>query len=294
MSIATRSLRRHHRSVARCLLAVLLLALPTWGAALEVGATIAPHAHFVEAIGSPHVRVVQMIPAQRLPETFEPSPRELAAAADLELYFAAGLAGEARWLDRLQGLNGHMRRVDLGTPAETAGRAAPTPDDHAHGAADPHLWTAPAQAARQVERIRDALSVADPAHAAHYAARAAAYLDSLAALDRELAIRLEPFAGRVFLVWHPAWSHFAAAYGLEQLAVEHEGKSPGPRGLIALKQRVAREGLHTLFVQPQNAGPAVAAVARELAVATDTLDPLAADYRQNLRMVAARLAAELQ
>lgn len=290
MSIATRSRCGHRRAVTDCLLGCLLLLLPAVSSALKVGATIAPHAHFIEQIGSPHVSVLQMVPTQRLPEMFDPSPRALAAVADLDLYFASGLAGEARWLSRLQSLNGQMTCIGLGDLAE----AAPAYEDHTHTAADPHRWTAPAQAAQQVELIRDALIAADPVHTAHYTARAAAYLDSLAALDRELAARLAPFAGRAFLVWHPAWTHFAAAYGLEQLAVEHEGKSPGPRGLIALKRRVAREGLRTLFVQPQNMGPSVSGVARELDVAIDTLDPLAPDYRQNLRLVAARLATELQ
>jgi hypothetical protein len=30
-------------------------------------------------------------------------------------------------------------------------------------------------------------------------------------------------------VFHPAFGHFAAAYGLEQVAVEDQGHEPGPR-----------------------------------------------------------------
>ena len=55
-----------------------------------------------------------------------------------------------------------------------------------------------------------------------------------------------------FLVMHPAWGHFAKTYGLEQIAIEHEGKSPGARTLQLLIKRAKQEKVKVVFIQDQH------------------------------------------
>jgi zinc transport system substrate-binding protein len=135
--------------------------------------------------------------------------------------------------------------------------------------------------------LRDLL----PNEAAELDRRAAQLAATLNALDRELAALLAPCAGRPFLVHHPAWEALANRYGLEQVAVEVDGKDPLDHELAALRDQVARLGLTTLFVQPQvRRGPALA-VAGTLSLATVELDPLAADPPTALRHAADAIAA---
>ena len=77
----------------------------------------------------------------------------------------------------------------------------------------------------------------------------------------------------------------------EQLAVEHQGKEPGPRTLAALIDQVRREGIGTVFVQKQFGSALAEVLASEIGGAVVTLDPLSADYQANL-LSAARAIAE--
>ena len=69
---------------------------------------------------------------------------------------------------------------------------------------------------------------------------------------------------------------------MEQLAVEHEGKEPGPRALARLIEMIQREGISTIFVQKQFSDRIAATLAAEIGGRVVALDPLAEDYFVNL------------
>src|SRR5438309_1428171 len=72
----------------------------------------------------------------------------------------------------------------LGCSSKPNQSASEWPDhaaDHKHDT-DPHVWLSPDHAVLMVNTIRDALKEADPAHAAGYDQRAAAYVAKLTAL----------------------------------------------------------------------------------------------------------------
>ena len=85
-----------------------------------------------------------------------------------------------------------------------------------------------------VGRIRDKLAELAPEHSADFARNHDTFVAELDALDAELHKLLDPLPKRKFMVFHPAWGYFADSYGLTQIAIEHEGKAPGPRTLAGL------------------------------------------------------------
>jgi zinc transport system substrate-binding protein len=168
--------------------------------------------------------------------------------------------------------------------------------DHDHGdhGLDPHVWLDPTLAAAQVRTIAAALSEVDPTGADFYAANADTFTASLAALDRELRQLLQPVAGRTLYVFHPSFGYFAAAYGLEQVAIEQGGLDPSPRHLARVLTDVRKSGARAVFVQPQFSVGAANAVAEASGVALVELDPLDHEYAANLRVMAASILAALR
>ena len=142
--------------------------------------------------------------------------------------------------------------------------------------------------------IRDRLTALDPVHAGDYADRHDAFVGELDALDREIRALLDPLANRRFMVLHPAWGYFADAYGLTQLAIEHDGKEPGARTLATLIAQAGRENVRVVFVQPQIDRRSAVQIARAIGGTVIAVDPLAADYTDNLRDVAHRFAEALK
>ncbi|MCB9517158.1 MAG: zinc ABC transporter substrate-binding protein [Candidatus Latescibacteria bacterium] len=286
---------------ALALAALLALALPAPGGAapLRVAVSVLPEQAFVSAVAGSLATVDVLVGPGRSPATYEPTPRQMASLADAALFLPMGVPFEQAWLPRLTAAAPGLRVVDL---VAAAGIERLTLHGHSHGDApaspagaelDPHLWTDPRLVARLLPPLADALCAADPAHCDAFRAGAAAYADTLAALDAELRAILAPVRGRRFLVFHPSWGYFAAAYGLEQVAIEHEGKEPGARALANVIDAARASGLRTIFVQRQFASGAARAVADAIGGDVIAVDPLAADYCANLRRTARIMAAAL-
>jgi zinc transport system substrate-binding protein len=141
--------------------------------------------------------------------------------------------------------------------------------------------------------VAEALSRRDPEGAETYRARLSAFLAELDALDAEIRRELASPARRRFLVTHPAWGHFAADYGLEQVAIDSEGKEPSPARLVALVEAARAEGLPVVFSQKGFPESAARAIARETGARVVTLDPIARDWLGNTRRTAREIAAAL-
>ena len=94
---------------------------------------------------------------------------------------------------------------------------------------------------------------------------------------------------RHFLVFHPSWAYFARDYGLEQVSIEVDGKSPRPMDLARTIARAREMGVRTVFVQKQFDTAAAEVVAREIRGRVAPLDPLSEDWPGNLLAVARAL-----
>lgn len=277
------------------LLCLLILPLAGRAAALPVAVSIPPQAHFVKAIGGEHVKVQVMVPANAEPVTYEPTPRQMAALSRARLYFAIGVPFEQGWLPRFESANAEMTTVD--TIANIRRRPMVSHDDqgdHGHGdphGADPHVWLSPALVRLQAESIRDALIQADPDHAEAYHHGFRRFVEQIHAVDEAILTSLAdlPVDSRRFLVFHPAFGYFARSYGLEQMAIEVEGKEPGPRELARIIDEARAHGIRVIFIEPQFAQGAARTIAREIEGEVLTLDPLARDWTAGMQTIAATL-----
>ena len=270
-------------------------------AELHVAVSIPPQAYFVETIGGAHVDVQVMVPANAEPVTYEPTARQMSALSRATLYFATGVPFEKAWLPRFRNANPAMTVIDTNDRIQR--RAMASHDGHAHGepdtpkqaALDPHVWLSPPLVRLQAEAIRDALVAADPAHAADYHRGFRRLAGEVHALDRDILDALTGIApsARRFLVFHPAFGYFAASYGLEQMAIEVEGKEPGPRELARIIDSAREHGIRVIFIEPQFAQGAARTIAREIGGQVVTLDPLAHDWPGGMRAIADTLAETL-
>lgn len=271
--------------------AILLPGLSNAGPA-SVFVSVLPLQTFVEKVGGPHVTVQTMVQPGYSPATYDPTPKQIAALAQARIYFAVGVPFENSWLGRIRSANPEMEVVDTrsGIPPRPAALGHDDDDGHHHASMDPHTWTSPILAKQMARNIRDTLIRYDPVHRHDYARNFETFAAELDELDAEVRAMLEDMPARRFMVFHPAWGYFADAYGLHEIAIEHEGKEPGARTLTALIEQARRENVKVIFVQPQFGQQAARQVAHEIGGRVAVIDPLAADYADNLRRVARLLA----
>ena len=270
------------RLLLRLLLLVLpaFLAMPAWAGAapLRLSVSVAPLTWLVQQLGGDQVQVQTLVRSGQDPHAYEPTPGQLTVLQGADAYLGMDLPFERAWLPRVRAANPDLRVVML-------------VDDHAASSLDPHLWVDPNNMVSMAGQVTELLVALRPGEAGFFAANRQRLVAQLMALDHGLASRFATLSRKTFLVHHPAWGHLAARYGLIQLAIEQEGKEPGPRALADLAAEVRRQGIDTLFVEPQASEHLAHGLADTLQLKIVPLDPLAADYPANMRRVADAIVA---
>jgi zinc transport system substrate-binding protein len=162
---------------------------------------------------------------------------------------------------------------DLGHGAG-AGDDPAVPDDHA--GLDPHVWLDPTAVSRIAQVVESRLVIIDPAHAADYARNTRMLEQDLRKLDRSFRTGLRHCVRTEFITTHAAFGYLAERYHLTQIGIS--GLSPDAEpspARIAEVQRVAREHQLTTIFSETLVSPALAeAIAGDLGLRTDVLDPL--------------------
>jgi len=268
--------------------------------------SILPQAYFVERIGAEHVQVDVMVGPGQSPATYEPTAKQLARLAEANIYFSIGVPFEQALLPRIERSFENVTIVDTGmeisfsTAAGGSGHARKTDtdghdggDDHDHGSLDPHVWLSPRLAKTIAVNIRNALTNADPAHKTEYRDNCAELTADLDELHGKITAMMAPAKGGRFYVFHPAYGHFAAEYGVEQIAVETEGATPGPKHLAKIIEQAEADNVRVLFVQPQFSKNTADMIAKAIGADVAILDPLARDYPSNLLEIARRVSAAI-
>lgn len=209
---------------------------------LRVVTSLELFADMVRNVAGDRAEVAALLPAGADPHTYELAPARVVDVARAGVVFINGLD--------LEGGLGDVLRENAGGPVvELTEGLAIRPDGN------PHLWLDAELAVGYVERILLALTAEDPDGAATYAANAAAYGDSLVALDGELesAVASIPADRRKLVTFHNAFAYLADAYGLELVGVvaTSPGQEPSARAISDLIQAIRDEGVQAVFAEPQ-------------------------------------------
>lgn len=249
---------------------------------IKVAVTILPQAELVNKIGGERVAVSVLVPPGIDPHTYELSPGQLKDLSETALYIRVGhIDFEKNWMDRIAGTNKEMLVIDSSQSIEIIN-------------GDPHIWLSPRLAKIQAENIARALQDIDPENREDYAQRLQSVQKELDQLDSDIAATLSPVSGSKFLVFHPSWGYFARDYGLEEIAIEKDGKEPTAKELAELLSWAKNEDIKVIFASPQHSTREAEAVARELDGKVVIIDPLAGDYFVNLKQVADTMATALK
>jgi zinc transport system substrate-binding protein len=150
---------------------------------------------------------------------------------------------------------------------------------HRHGAIDGHLWLDPANARLLVTAVAARLGELDPEHAETYGANATATVARLEALDKQLAAKLAPVAGKPFAVFHDAYQYLEKRYRLSAagaITIDPE-RPPSASRLAALRDRLREAGAACVFHEPQFPAPVAHTLAQASGAREGILDPQGAD-----------------
>lgn len=259
--------------------------------------SILPQKYFVQQISKGRVSVEVMVQPGASPATYEPKPSQMKQLSSSAVYFAIGVPFEAAWLGKIAGVNPNMsvihtdaeiEKIPMSSHSheEAVDHTSHHQDHRQHEVLDPHTWLSPRLVKQQVGVIFERLSQLVPHYAAEFQINFDQLITSIDKLDTELRMLFRDNEGMQFMVFHPSWGYFAREYGLEQIAIEIEGKAPKPAQLQKLIEYAKEHDIRIIFAQPQFSLKNAKLVAREINGEVVRADPLAEDWLQNIKEVA--------
>ena len=272
---------------ALILIAVLLAASSAAaGAPLRVTVSILPQKWMVEGVGGDDVEVMVLVGPGHSPATYEPTPSQMARLLESDVFFSAGVPFENGLMPRIQKQkDGPMIRG----PRHAAG--------HNHSDLDPHVWLSYSGASAMLDTVVSAFQDLRPipdGEVDRWIYWASQTREDLGEAHDRCQAMLSDCQSREFFVFHPAFGHFAEAYGLVQIAVEDHGHEPGPKHLAELIEHAKASGAEAIVVQPQFSKKSAEAVAEEVGAEIVVLDPLAENIPENLIEIAKTLSKVLE
>lgn len=255
--------------------------------------SIPPQTGLAKAICGDRAEVCTLVGEGQSPHSYEPTTRQLAKLREADAYFAIGVPFEKRLLDKIASLYPELPIIDTHenlTLLYMDDQHHEEQDENGLEMKDPHVWLSPTNALAISKSMTLTLLRLDPVNAETYQANFEKLAARLQQLDEEIRSVLAPCRGCRFYVFHPSFGYFADAYGLEQVSVEIDGKSPSPRQLGALIEQALADDVHVIFVQRQFPASSAKAVADAIKGKVVQLDPLAEDVVANLRQIAESIA----
>jgi len=259
------------RLVLVCVGTLLGIGLATAAEKIKVVATFSVIGDMVANVAGDRVDLITLVGPGGDTELFKPSLGDGKNVAEAKIVFMNDLNDEFEpWLEPL------LKRVKFGGNKIVASRGAKTFSSSEERAPrrkgveeeiDQHAWLDPKNGIIYVRNIAAALAKSDPANAADYRARAAAYTRELQDLDSwaKAEIAAVPPAKRRILSSHDSLQYLAKAYGITMLSINGwtNNNEPSAAELASLSQKIRQEGIRALFLDSITDPRAMQQVAKE-------------------------------
>ncbi|MES0868823.1 zinc ABC transporter substrate-binding protein [Pseudovibrio sp. SCP19] len=148
--------------------------------------------------------------------------------------------------------------------------------DHGAEAFDMHIWLDPQNAIAMLHEIEEALSKADPANAAKYAANAKAEAEEISKVSDALKADLKDYQSKPFVVFHDAYRYFEEAYNLNAVGSVTVSPEvlPGAKRLTEVRAKLENLGASCVFSEAQFNPRMVAVLKEGTGVNSAEIDPL--------------------
>lgn len=230
------------------------------------------------------------------PHSYEPKARQMTALSKSVVYFKIGMEFEDAWMERITSANPDMLIVDLSDnitriPANDGSHDGE--EHHDIEEMDPHIWTSPAISSDIAKEIYSTLLEIDPQHMDDYRANLDELLGDVDQLQEEISTSLSGIETDKFIVFHPGWGYFAREFGLEQIPIEIGGSEPSASELARLIDTAKKENIRVIFAQPEFSTQSADYIASEIGGRVILISPLAENWLENLRQVAATFSEVL-
>ena len=138
----------------------------------------------------------------------------------------------------------------------------------------------------------DAFVSLDPENKEYYQANYEQLTKEIGETEKTVSGLLHSLDNKTFIIYHPALTYYARAYGIEQVAIEQDGKEPSAKRLARLIEQARRDSIRVVFYQSQFPASTVEVIAEDIGAQSVRIDPLAEDVVGNISYITDLITAE--
>ena len=218
-------------------------------AAIKVFVTVMPQMGLVQEIGGKYVQVTPLVSKAGCPETYSPTPKQLQRLSEADVYLKLGLSFADTWLSKIQ--NSKLKTISM------------TQNIKLRSDQDPHVWISLRNLSIMAENTANILSELKPDQKKYFKQNLKAFKQKVKLLDERFKVSIKQNKSKYIFVIHPAYAYFADEYGLEQHAIEFEGKEPTAKQLAKMVQTFKNDEAKIILVQPEFSDKAARMIASE-------------------------------
>jgi zinc transport system substrate-binding protein len=234
------------------------------------------------AQGSPGLEIGLLLsPGLGCPHDYSLTPQDIQKISHGDILIINGLGLEEFIGAPLKRVNPNVKVVDaskgiIPLPAEKD-EEEEAEHPHHHAGQNPHLFSSPRQAAKQVLNIGKALAEIDPAHRDLYLKNAKAYAAKLDKLADDFANTVKKLPENKIVTVHEVFDYLAKDAGLHIAAVieSRPGTEPSAAQMLAIIKKIKTSGAGGMFTEPQYSPRVGQTIAREAGIPVAMLDPVA-------------------
>lgn len=259
---------------------------------IEVVASIYPWAFFAEQIGGDLVDVKTLVPVGLEPHDYDPTPDDLKALYDADLFIYNGAALEPWVTDvefellqegvQLFAAADKVELIPLGEGAvheeelSFVPRASAHETGEEHSEYDPHIWQDPVRVSIVVQSIANTFSSLDVENADVYLANAQVLMGELERINVKFNTDLQSCNLNEFVVSHSAFAYLANRYSLTMTAISGISPQDEPtiKELEEISKLVEEHGLSTIYTETLISSSFAETIATETGAQVLVLNPL--------------------
>ncbi|WP_321379801.1 metal ABC transporter solute-binding protein, Zn/Mn family [Trichococcus shcherbakoviae] len=250
---------------------------------IQVVTTFYPMYDFAKNVVGDNGEVSVLLDAGQESHGYEPTPQDIAAIADADVFVYNSDEMETWVPSVLESIESSdvivveaaedIALFELEEAAEEEHSDEEGEDAHN---VDPHVWLDPVYAQEEVAAILSGVLEADEANKESYEANAAAFNEKLAKLDAAYQTAFETAENRTFVVQHAAFGYIARRYELTEVAVSDVSSDaePNPAKLAELQQFMIDNQITTVYYSDSASSKTAETLAEEAGATLEVLSPL--------------------
>ena len=242
---------------------------------IEIVATLFPQYDFARQIGGDKVNVSLLLPPGTETHTYEPTPQDIIAISNANLFIYTGKYMEP-WSERIiSGIDSNTRVLDASKNInlikseddDDHDEEEHHEEEHHHHEYDPHIWLDPQNAIVMVNNITDEICAIDKENESYYRKNAKKLIAEIQKLDTDIEEAIKQSGkNKIAFGGTFAYAYFVNHYNLEYVtAYDSCGESAEP-SVAKVKEVIdymKKNNIKVVFYQEASSGKIADSIAAE-------------------------------